>query len=125
MGARVAKVLLIEDDAWLSEIEADFIKKAGFDVRVASNALDGIELVDDFKPDVIVLDVLLDGSTGFALLNELKTYDDTQEIPIILQSNLAESFDARELAGYGIRAVIDKTTMEFGDIEVAIKGVLA
>ena len=87
------KVLLVEDDAWLAEVEAEMLQSAGFEVRYAPHAQSAIEQIDDRLPDVIVLDMLLTGTTAVALLNELQSHGDSRHIPVILCSNLA-SFSA-------------------------------
>lgn len=119
----MTKVLVIEDDVWLAELEASVLTKAGYEVAMAHHAPAAIELVDSFKPDVIVLDVLLAGSTAFALLHELQSYDDTMAVPVVLCTNLADQFSKEQLAGYGIKRVVDKTTMHPSDIVVAVKAV--
>ena len=120
----MTKVLLVEDDAWLAELEMSELSNAGFAVTAAPHALAAIDYIDADRPDIIVLDVLLSGSTAFALLNEIKSYDDTQTIPIILCTNLAEQFDAKKLKEYGVKRVVDKTTMHPDDLVAAVKAVL-
>ena len=120
----MTNVLLVEDDAWLAETEAAVLRKASYEVTVAPHALAAIEFVDELAPDVIILDVLLAGSTGFALLNELQSHGDTNTIPIILCTNLAEQFSRSELEKYGVRNVVDKTTMHPEDLVVAVRAVI-
>ena len=121
----MTKVLLVEDDAWLAEMEARVLETAGYEVAVAPHALAAIDHIDIATPDIIVLDVLLAGSTAFSLLNELKSHEDTSEVPVILCTNLAEQFDSAKLKEYGVKRVVDKTTMHPNDLVVAIKAVLA
>jgi len=117
------RVLLVEDDAWLAEVEASIIHDAGYEVQIAPHAPAAIDLVDSFKPDIIVLDVLLAGSTAFALLNELQSYSDTGMVPVVLCTNIAEQFDAKKLKEYGVMRVVDKTTMFPADLIAAIRSV--
>lgn len=121
----MTKVLLVEDDAWLGELEASVLGDAGYEVTVAPHAMAAIELIDSTKPEVIILDVLLGGLTAFALLHELQTYEDTSRIPIVLCTNLADQFDKKQLEGYGVKRVVDKSTMHPSDIVAAVKAVLA
>lgn len=121
----MTRVLLVEDDAWLADIEARVLKKAGYEVVIAPHALAAIDHIDIAAPDIIVLDVLLAGSTAFSLLNELQSHDDTKAVPIILCTNLAEQFDGGKLKEYGIKRVVNKSTMHPGDLVVAVKAVLA
>jgi CheY-like chemotaxis protein len=117
-------VLLVEDDAWLADVESGALRSAGFDVRVAPNALAAIDIVDTMQPDAIVLDVLLAGSTGFALLNELQSYSDTATIPVILCTSIAEQLNAVQLKQYGVHRILDKTTMVPDDIVAAVRSAL-
>ncbi len=121
----MTKVLLVEDDAWLAEMEADVLRKEGYEVEVAPHALSAIELVDSFVPDVIILDVLLAGSTAFAFLNELQSHSDTKEIPVVLCTNLAEQLNDTHLKAYGVKRVVDKSTMHPNDLVVAVRAVLS
>jgi len=119
----MTRVLLVEDDAWLAEVQASSISDAGYEVLIAPHAPAAIELVDSFHPEVIVLDVLLAGSTAFALLNELQSYSDTGMVPVILCTNIADQFDAIQLKEYGVKKVVDKTTMHPEDLIAAIRSV--
>lgn len=119
----MTRVLLVEDDAWLAEVQASSISDAGYEVLIAPHAPAAIELVDSFQPEVIVLDVLLAGSTAFALLNELQSYSDTGMVPVILCTNIADQFDAIKLKEYGVKKVVDKTTMHPEDLIAAIRSV--
>ena len=120
----MTNVLLVEDDAWLAEMEASVLTKAGYNVRIAPHAMAAIDEIDEYAPDVIILDVLLAGSTAFSLLNELQSYKDTSQVPIILCTNLAEQFDSAQLKSYGVKRVVDKTTMHPDDLVVAVRAVL-
>lgn len=118
------KVLIVEDDAWLAEIEQRVLEAEGYEVTLTPHALAAIDVIDQDPPDVIILDVLLAGSTGFALLNELQSHDDTHHIPIILCTNLAEQFDGKRLQEYGVKRVVDKSAMHPSDLVVAVKAVV-
>jgi DNA-binding response OmpR family regulator len=121
----MTKILLVEDDAWLAEMEAGVLRDAGYDVTVAPHALAAIDYIDSATPDIMILDVLLAGSTAFALLNELQSHEDTSGVPIILCTNLAEQFDGTRLKEYGVQRVVDKSTMHPNDLVVAVRAVLA
>jgi CheY-like chemotaxis protein len=114
----------VEDDSWLSEQFSRMLKNEGYDVTVASNALAAIEKIDDINPDVIILDVLLTGSTAFALLHELQSYGDTGSIPVILCTNLASELKLEDLEPYGVKRILDKTLMVPDDLVVSVRSVL-
>lgn len=117
-------VLIVEDDKWLAEQYARVLKLAGYDTAVTLHALAAIEAIDDVRPDVIILDVLLAGSTAFTLIHELQTYDDTGKIPIILCTHSANELSLENLKSYGVKRIIDKSIMVPDDLVSAVKSVL-
>ncbi len=117
-------VLVVEDDEWFSQQQSAILIKAGYRVELAHHALSAIQIIDKKPPDAIILDILLVGSTAFALLHELKTYNDTANIPIIVCSNLAADLSIDEVGPYGVKKILDKSTMQPDDLVAAIKGVL-
>jgi CheY-like chemotaxis protein len=117
-------VLLVEDDPWLAELEASVLTQAGYDVTMAPHAPSAIARIDEKQPDAIILDVLLAGSTAFALLHELQSYGDTKEVPIILCTNMADTLKLDDLKTYGVKRIIDKTTMQPDDLPAAVRSVL-
>lgn len=121
----MTKVLIVEDDKWLAEAEALALKTAGFETDITFNALDALAYIDESStlPDVIILDILLTGSTAFALLNELRSYEDTNATPIILCTNLAEQFSLDSLKQYGVHRIIDKSTMQPSDLVASVRSV--
>ena len=117
-------VLLVEDDPWLAELEASFLVKAGYQVTHAPHAPSAIAKIDKQAPDIIILDVLLTGSTAFALLHELQSYADTKQVPIILCTNMADSLKLEDLGMYGVRRIIDKSSMHPDDLPAAVRSIL-
>lgn len=120
----MTKVLLVEDDLWLAELEADVLTAAGFTVTHSSHASSAIVEIDQSPPDVIILDVLLVGSTAFALLHELQSYGDTKMTPVILCTNMAETLELEGLRKYGVRRIINKMTMQPDDLPAAVRSAL-
>lgn len=117
-------VLIVEDDEWLAEQHARTLQAANYKVNFAAHALAAIDAVDDARPDVIVLDVLLTGPNAFVLLHELQSHTDLCSIPVILCTNSAESITSEDSRSYGIRQILDKSTMVPEDLVAAIKKVL-
>ena len=117
-------ILIVEDDAWLAEQQVRVLTKAGYKATVSPHPIAAIKAIDTIHPDAIVLDVLLTGSTAFALLHELQSYGDTGSIPVILCTNLAGELSLDDLAPYGVRRILDKTTMLPDDVVAAVRSVL-
>ncbi|MEI7539209.1 MAG: response regulator [Candidatus Saccharibacteria bacterium] len=117
-------ILIVDDDEWLAEQYKRSLNSQGYDVTIASHAIAAIQLVDDIHPSAIILDVLLTGSTAFALLHELQSYSDTGDIPVIICTNLAGDLSIEDLKPYGVRRILDKTKMLPSDLLVALRSVL-
>lgn len=98
---------IIDDD----EIMAECIARAcdGRAVKVFSNAVEAMAAMNEGIPELIFLDILLDGPDGFTFLNELISYTDTARIPIVIVSSL--DFKDKDLTEYGVVGVLDKATM--------------
>ena len=107
-------IFVVEDD----KVMAKCIMRAclGYDVRVFSNAIEAMgEISNNIIPELIFLDIMLDGPDGFTFLNELVSYTDTANIPIVVVS----SFDFKDvdLSIYGVVGVLNKDTMVPEDIK--------
>ncbi len=111
------KIFIVEDDETLAELWADVLKDGldGADVKTFGDGVSAMNEIDESgPPDLIILDIILNGPSGFALLNELRGYADTTHIPVIICSNLAP--ELTDLSGYGVIAVLNKSTMRPADL---------
>lgn len=114
-------VLLVDDEAWLAERMADVLKKSGYDVTIAPNAVDAVQQIDARRPDILLLDMFMPGPNGIVLLHELQSYTDTATIPVVLCTNNASDMVLEQFAPYGVRRILDKTAMEPSDIVAAVR----
>lgn len=117
-------VLIIEDDQWLAQHIQSVLEKAEYRAVISLHALDAMIAVDEVKPDCIILDMLLPVTTGFTLLHELQSYADTAKVPIIICSSLTPDLKKSDLEQYGVKRLLDKTTMTPDDILAAVRSVL-
>jgi DNA-binding response OmpR family regulator len=126
MGKQKATVdvLIVEDDAWLAEQFERTLKAAEFTTELATNGHTAMDAIDEYAPRAILLDVLLTGGTGMTLMHELQSYEDTGAIPIVICTNLASQLHIKDLEPYGVRRILDKTTMHPDDVATAIRSVL-
>lgn len=82
------KILIIEDDATLSELLSKQLLSSGFETLVASNGLEGLVKIKNDKPDAIIVDIMLPVMDGVKMLEELRRTDPHIKIPIIVLTNL-------------------------------------
>lgn len=117
-------VVIVEDDEWLAQQHARVLEAAGFLTDTSAHALEAIETIDARRPDALVLDVFLAGPNAFTLLHEMRSHSDLASIPVILCTNSADTIAEEDLEAYGVREVLDKTTMLPDDLVAAVKKVL-
>ena len=101
-------IYVIDDDVIMAECVVRACKVDA--VRIFGNAIEAMNAIDeDGAPELIFLDVLLDGPDGFTFLNELASYTDTAKVPVVLVTSL--DFSGRDLSEYGVVGVLDKAKM--------------
>jgi two-component system phosphate regulon response regulator PhoB len=86
-------VLLVEDEPAQRELLAYNLEAEGFDVITADNGEDGLLLVDENDPDLIVLDWMMPQLSGIEVCRRLKSNSKTRQIPVIMLSARAEEVD--------------------------------
>ena len=86
-------VLLVEDEPAQREMLAYNLEAEGFDVITADNGEDGLILVDENDPDLIVLDWMMPQLSGIEVCRRLKSKSKTRQIPVIMLSARAEEVD--------------------------------
>lgn len=67
------KLLLIDDDTEVLEINQKYLERQNYEVAIASNAIDGLKLISEFMPDCIVLDVMMPNVNGFSACKKYRT----------------------------------------------------
>lgn len=95
-----AKILIVEDDVDLVTIfQSAFVAK-GFDVRTSINGLDGITQAAEFKPDLILLDIMMPQMDGYELLKALKENTSLNSL-VVINSNLEQDEDVKRAIKLG------------------------
>lgn len=117
------RALIIEDDPVWSNLIGGYCKAADFEPLVVQSPQEAIDQLDERRFDVIILDMLLATETGMALLNELRSYEDLNQIPVIVCTNIKLSHD--QLKPYGVVELFDKSLMTPTDMAVALRGITA
>ena len=84
------KILLVDDDPDFVEAVKVIVESGGYEVRVAYDGKEGLEAVEEEKPDLIVLDVMMPVMNGHEACAKLKADEATTKIPIILLTAVAD-----------------------------------
>lgn len=115
-------ILVVDDEAAIVEVVALYLRRDGFQVRVAHDGLEALAAIDDHMPALVVLDVMLPGLDGLALMRRLRA-DPSADIPVILLT--ARSQEADRIYGLELGAD-DYVTKPFSPAELVsrVKAVL-
>lgn len=87
----MAHILLVEDDEILAEMYEAKFELEGHSVRVATNGEACLEVLKEYTPELILLDILMPKLNGFHVLKEIKKQPHLRQIPVILLTNLGEA----------------------------------
>ena len=110
-------IFVIDDDEIMAECIGNAVRG---EVLKFSNGYDAMNAIIEGKiPDLIFLDILLDGPDGFTLLNELISYDDTAKIPVVVVTSL--NLADKDLSVYGVVEILSKDEMTPKDIKRCIE----
>lgn len=119
------RILIIEDDKFLIKLYNDKLTRAGFDVSMAISGEEGLAKVENEKPDIVLLDVILPQKNGFDILSELKLNPDTKNIPVIILTNLGQESDIKTGLELGAADYLVKTDFSINKLPEKVKTVLA
>lgn len=81
------KVAIIEDDSVISQMYRMKLEMEGFEVQVANDGAEGVELAKSFAPDIILLDVRMPKMNGDEALAEIRRYSWGKKIPVVVLTN--------------------------------------
>lgn len=103
------KVLCIEDEHFISELYARALRRAGYDVTTMLSGEDGLKASESNQYDVILLDLMIPGITGFEVLRRLRESTPDLKAKVIITTNLDQEDDSRseienKADGYLIKA---------------------
>jgi len=79
----VARVLVVEDDSTVSSVLSAYLRKAGFEPRIAADGATALQEWTQWKPDVVILDVMLPKMTGLEVLQRRRADDDGAAVIIL------------------------------------------
>lgn len=101
-------VLLVEDEPNIIEAISFLLERDGWTVRIHQEGGDAVQAIERVKPDVLVLDVMLPGRSGFDILRDLRRAAAFADLPILMLTARGQTKD-RELAeSYGVSHYMTK-----------------
>jgi DNA-binding response OmpR family regulator len=117
-------VLIVEDDAMLSEALSDKFGRAGFTAQVAKDGAEGLSMAESTKPSCILLDIVMPKMHGIEMLKRMRAESWGSGIPVIVLSNLSAGQDIEEVKKYGIEEFFVKAQCKLDDLLARVNGML-
>lgn len=105
------KVAIIEDDQAISQMYRIKFQSEGFDVETAENGKLGLELCEQMKPDIILLDLMMPEMTGDQMLTELRKTTWGEKTKVIILTNMGEQEIPESVKKQTVSAVVLKADM--------------
>jgi len=111
------KLLVIEDEKEIRDILIQYLKKEGYQVAGEGNGIDGLLKFNNFKPHLVILDVMMEGIDGFQVLEQIRL---TSEIPVLMLT--AKNDEVDRLKGFDFGAD-DYVTKPFSPREIVKRAI--
>ena len=124
MGDIKTKVLIIEDDKFLSELISTKLDKEGYAVEIALDGESGYKKAVETQPDIVLLDIMLPGIDGFEVLEKIKKEPATKNLPVIILSNFGQEDKVERGLALGAQDYLVKANFTTGEIVDKIKATL-
>ena len=121
MNEQKKKILLVEDDVALSAVYRSRLEIEGFDVREANNGEDALSATVEYRPDLMLLDVMMPKISGFDVLDILRNTPETANVRIIMLTALSQPKDKERAESLGVDDYLVKSQVVIGDVVARVK----
>jgi len=119
------KIVILEDDRILLKALNIELLSNGFEVLSAADGESGLKLIGKEKPDLVLLDLVMPKMHGFEVLTKLKKNKDTENIPIIILSNLGQDEEIKKGMDLGALDYYKKASTDLSELSDKIKKTLS
>ena len=119
------KVAIIEDDMAISQMYRLKFETDGYEVQTAENGKLGLELIEAFKPDIILLDLMMPEMNGDEMLTELRKKPWGKDVTVIILTNMGEEEAPKSLADLDVSSFIVKAEMTPRQVAERVKQALS
>lgn len=110
MSEKNKKVMIIEDDSFVTDIYQTKISKEGFEVVTAGDGAEGFKKLEAGEnPDLILLDIIMPNMNGLDFLQKIKDTEKFKDIPIILLTNLSQKEEIQKGFDLGAKDYLIKS----------------
>ncbi len=119
------KILIVEDEKFLSTILANRLQKEGFTPKQVFDGEEALTYLQEEKPNLIVLDLILPKKSGFDVLETISADPQLNRIPVVILSNLGQESDIEKTKSLGAIEYHIKVRTSIDDFVEIVKNIMA
>ena len=123
-AAAMKKILLVEDDDALASVYTTRLDAEGFTIRRVPNGEEALSATLEFKPDLILLDVMMPKVSGFDVLDILRNTPETNNVKVIMLTALSQESDKQRAMDLGVDDYLVKSQVVIADVVDRVKQLL-
>ncbi|MCR4311085.1 MAG: response regulator, partial [Candidatus Taylorbacteria bacterium] len=120
-----SKILIIEDDVFLGDVLLQKLKGQGYEVQLARDGAKGLTDMTDFKPDLVLLDIILPTMNGYEILEQKMKTPEIADIPVIVISNSGQPVEISRVLSLGVKDYLVKAQFDPEEVLVKVKNELS
>jgi two-component system alkaline phosphatase synthesis response regulator PhoP len=111
-----ATILIVDTEQFIAVAYRDGLERAGYDVLLAVDGKEALDMVRSKVPSLLILELLLPKMNGFELIQTLKQDSKLSKIPILVLTNLSQPADRVEAEGLGVEGFFVKSDVSLQDV---------
>lgn len=124
MADDVKKIMIVEDDRFLSFLMKARLEKEGFTVVQVFDGEEAINALRQERPSLVILDLIMPKVTGFEVLKMISITPQLAGLPVVIVSNLAQDSDVEKAKAYGAKEYFVKVRVSIDDLVGRIKALV-
>jgi len=114
------KILLVEDDNFFREFYSTKLREKNVEVETATDGEEGLQKLQIFMPDLVLLDIIMPKKDGFDVLSEMGQLQLIQKIPVLVFSTLGQESDVEKARLLGAKGYVNKSFFDFDKLYARI-----
>lgn len=119
------KIAIVEDDVAISQMYRLKFEAGGFEVAVAENGTVGLDMIEKFKPDIVLLDMMMPEMNGDEVLAKMRATGWGKDTPVLILTNMGKEEAPKSLESLNVHSYIVKAEMTPRQVEERVKQVLS
>lgn len=124
-GLSGKKVMWVEDDQFLSDLISRKLNSQGCKLLYAKTGEEALKILETETPDIVILDLLLPGISGFDVLEKIKADNRTKKIPVVILSNFSQNNEIERATKLGAERFLIKASIVLDDLVRELQAVLS